>query len=233
MSDKQGPAGRDFQLSGISGSGIAKNFGFGSGIGYICKKKLSIGYFRVLKILIGYFRVHPNIAQFLYDMLIYVTDFSHFLRRDVPFHLKVSLAPLAQRQYMVFTVVSFEWVNKDTNEKYLLNSQSCLQNLRGGHIENVIFLVWLLLFCVNVFFFKFILVSIIGHHWSLGLLDIWNSCRTLKHSRLNLGWMDAWVGLDWIGWLWHQEHRSRAMLITNMVSFSLTCVVFTKHLNTS
>ena len=105
---RQGPAGRDFQLSGISGSGIAKNFGFGSGIGYICKKKLSIGYFRVLKILIGYFRVHPNIAQFLYDMLIYVTDFSHFLRRDVPFHLKVSLAPLAQRQYMVFTVVSFE-----------------------------------------------------------------------------------------------------------------------------
>ena len=38
VSDKQGPAGRDFQLSGISGSGIAKNFGFGSGIGYICKK---------------------------------------------------------------------------------------------------------------------------------------------------------------------------------------------------
>ena len=77
----QGPAGKDFQLSGISGSGIAKNFGFGSGIGYICKKKLSIGYFRVLKILIGYFRVHPNIAQFLYDMLIYVTDFSHFLKK--------------------------------------------------------------------------------------------------------------------------------------------------------
>ena len=37
--NSQGPAGRDFQLSGISGSGIAKNFGFGSGIGYICKKK--------------------------------------------------------------------------------------------------------------------------------------------------------------------------------------------------
>ena len=80
-SQEQGPAGRDFQLSGISGSGIAKNFGFGSGIGYICQKKLSIGYFRVLKILIGYFRVHPNIAQFLYDMLIYVTDFSHFLKK--------------------------------------------------------------------------------------------------------------------------------------------------------
>ena len=45
----------------------------------------------------------------------------------------------------------------------------------------------------------FILVPIIGHHWSLGLLDIWNSCRTLEHSRLNVGWMDAWVGLDWMG----------------------------------
>ena len=39
----QGPAGRDFQLSGISGSGIAKNFGFGSGIGYICQKKYQSG----------------------------------------------------------------------------------------------------------------------------------------------------------------------------------------------
>ena len=126
---EQGPAGRDFQLSGISGSGIAKNFGFGSGIGYICKKKLSIGYFRVLKILIGYFRVHPNIAQFLYGMLIYVTDFSYFLRRDAPFHLKVSLAPLAQRQYMVFTVVSFEWVNKDTNEKCLLFLQALMYHI--------------------------------------------------------------------------------------------------------
>ena len=128
---------------------------------------------------------------------------------------------------MVFTVVSSEWVNKDTNEKYLLNSQSCLQNLRGGHIENVISLVWLFLFCVNVFFsntLHFILVPIIGHHWSLGLLDIWNSCRTLEQSRLNVGWMDAWVALDWIGWLWNQEHRSRAMLIIqyNMIQYNFT-----------
>ena len=105
---EQGPVGRYFELRDGSGSDIDKNFGFGSGIGYICKKKSLIGYFQVLKILIRYFLVHPNIAQFLYDMLIYVTDFSHFLRRDVPFHLKVSLAPLAQRQYMVFTVVSSE-----------------------------------------------------------------------------------------------------------------------------
>ena len=45
VSDKQGPAGRDFQLSGISGSGIAKNFGFGSGIGYICQKNYQSGIF--------------------------------------------------------------------------------------------------------------------------------------------------------------------------------------------
>ena len=42
---EQGPAGRDFQLSGISGSGIAKNFGFGSGIGYICQKNYQSGIF--------------------------------------------------------------------------------------------------------------------------------------------------------------------------------------------
>ena len=81
----QGQAGRYFQLSGISGSGIGKNFGFGSGIGYICQKKNSIGYFRVLKIFIGYFWVHPNIVQFLYESLINVTDFSH-----LPLYLKVS-----------------------------------------------------------------------------------------------------------------------------------------------
>ena len=106
--EEQGPAGSYFQLRDGSGLGIGKNFGFGSGIGYICKKNDQWAYFRVLEILIGYFRVHPNIAQFMYDMLIYVTDFSHFLRRDVPFHLKVILAPLAQRQYMVLPVVSFE-----------------------------------------------------------------------------------------------------------------------------
>ena len=38
MGSDQGPAGRYFQLSGISGSGIGKNFGFGSGIRYICKQ---------------------------------------------------------------------------------------------------------------------------------------------------------------------------------------------------
>ena len=41
MGSDQGPAGRYFQLSGISGSGIGKNFGFGSGIGYICQKKIN------------------------------------------------------------------------------------------------------------------------------------------------------------------------------------------------
>ena len=41
----QGPAGRDFQLPSISGSGIAKNFGFGSGIGYIFKKNYQSGIF--------------------------------------------------------------------------------------------------------------------------------------------------------------------------------------------
>ena len=60
----QGPAGRDFQLSGISGSGIAKNFGFGSGIGYICQKKYQSGNFWVLKILIGYFRVNFTQTKF-------------------------------------------------------------------------------------------------------------------------------------------------------------------------
>ena len=39
MGSDQGPAGRYFQLSGISGSGIGKNFG--SGIGYICQKKFN------------------------------------------------------------------------------------------------------------------------------------------------------------------------------------------------
>ena len=73
-----GSAGMYFQLRDGSGSVIAKNFGFGSGIGYIFKKELSIGYFRVLKIMIGCFRVHPNIVQFLYERFINVTDFSHF-----------------------------------------------------------------------------------------------------------------------------------------------------------
>ena len=80
---------------------------------------------------------------------------------------------------MVFTVVSFEGVNKDTNEKYLLNSQNCLQNLRGGHIENVIFLVWLLLFCVNVFFSNSSLCPslVIIDHW-----DFWTFGTAVEHS---------------------------------------------------
>ena len=45
MGSDQGPAGRYFQLSGISGSGIGKNFGFGSGIGYICQKNYQSGIF--------------------------------------------------------------------------------------------------------------------------------------------------------------------------------------------
>ena len=55
-------------------------------------------------------------------------------------------SPLAQRPNMGFKVVSFEWGNISTNKKYLLNCRSCLQNLRGEHIENVISLILLLLF---------------------------------------------------------------------------------------
>jgi hypothetical protein len=46
-----------------------------------------------VKILIGYFREHPNIVQFLYEELIYVTDLSHFLRRDLPFHHREASPP--------------------------------------------------------------------------------------------------------------------------------------------
>ena len=51
----QGQAGRYFQLSGISGSGIGKNFGLGSGIGYICQKKIQSGIFGYWKSLSGIF----------------------------------------------------------------------------------------------------------------------------------------------------------------------------------
>ena len=40
---EQGPVGRYFQLRDGSGSGIDENFGFGSGIGYICKTNYQSG----------------------------------------------------------------------------------------------------------------------------------------------------------------------------------------------
>ena len=45
VSDKQGPAGRDFQLSGISGSGIAKTSGSGRVSGIFAKKNYQSGIF--------------------------------------------------------------------------------------------------------------------------------------------------------------------------------------------
>ena len=45
IDNSQGPAGRYFQLRDGSSSGIGKNFGFGSGIGYICKKNHQSGIF--------------------------------------------------------------------------------------------------------------------------------------------------------------------------------------------
>ena len=42
---EQGPVGRYFQLRDGSGSGIDENFGFGSGIGYICKMNYQSGIF--------------------------------------------------------------------------------------------------------------------------------------------------------------------------------------------
>ena len=45
IDNSQGPAGRYFQLRDGSGSGIGKNFGFGSGIGYICKTNYQSGIF--------------------------------------------------------------------------------------------------------------------------------------------------------------------------------------------
>ena len=43
--EEQGPAGSYFQLRDGSGLGIGKNFGFGSGIGYICKTNCQSGIF--------------------------------------------------------------------------------------------------------------------------------------------------------------------------------------------
>ena len=40
---EQGPVGRYFELRDGSGSDIDKNFGFGSGIGYICKTNYQSG----------------------------------------------------------------------------------------------------------------------------------------------------------------------------------------------
>ena len=75
----QGPASmlNFFNFVTGSGSGIGKNFGVGSIIGYFCKKIINqvfLGVLNTLEILIGYFWVHPNVVQ----RLIYVTDFSHF-----------------------------------------------------------------------------------------------------------------------------------------------------------
>ena len=65
-SDKQGPAGRYFQLRDGSGSGIGKNFGFGSGIGYICKTNYQsgiFGYWKSWSGIFGYILISRNFCM--------------------------------------------------------------------------------------------------------------------------------------------------------------------------
>ena len=144
--------------------------------------------------------------------------------RKRPFN-PLSLAPLAQRPNMGFKVVSFEWGNISTNKKYLLNCRSCLQNLRGEHIENVISLILLLLFLsfyVCGFFQTRCILSLFPSY-NVGCSPLgWNfytKCKiiSLKYTNNNNNNKDTTLYLE----------------ITNMVDFSHTCAVFTKHLNTS
>ena len=134
-------------------------------------------------------------------------------------------APLAQRPNMGFKVVSFEWGNISTNKKYLLNCRSCLQNLRGEHIENVISLILLLLFLLFYVcgFFQTHCILSLFPSYNVGCSPLgWNfytKCKiiSLKYTNNNNNNKDTTLYLE----------------ITNMVDFSHTCAVFTKHLNTS
>ena len=79
---------------------------------------------------------------------------------------------------MGFKVVSFEWGNISTNKKYLLKCRSCLQNLRGEHIENVISLILLLLFLLfYVVFSKHVAIYPCSHHTMLGA-RLWDETST-------------------------------------------------------